>query len=117
MSGGSCNYVFSQELTERKGELERIAERLSELGLGNSEACLRTRVILNLFEQIDKIAGISPHHGLRKVWRAVEWQISGDFGEDELREDVKEFEASCRLSVLGSRSERSPAEQNRPEKP
>jgi len=67
MSGGSCNYVFSQELTERKGELERIAERLSDLGLGNSEACLRTRVILNLFEQIDKIAGISPHHGLRKV--------------------------------------------------
>ena len=108
MSGGSCNYVFSQELTERKGELERIAERLSELGLGNSEACLRTRVILNLFEQIDKIAGISPHHGLRKVWRAVEWQISGDFSEEELRDDVKEFERTSRLSSSLSPSGRSP---------
>jgi hypothetical protein len=108
MSGGSCNYVFSQELTERKGELERIAECLSELGLGNSEACLRTRVILNLFEQIDKIAGISPHHGLRKVWRAVEWQISGDFGTEELLDDVKEFEQTARLSSSLSPSGRRP---------
>jgi len=105
MSGGSCNYVFSQELTERKGELERIVERLLSLGLGTSEACLRTRIIISLFEQIDTIAGISPHHGLRKVWRAVEWQLSGDFGEDELREDVKEFEVSTRASVISHRPE------------
>jgi len=103
MSGGSCNYVFSQELTERNGELERIVERLKSLGLSKSEACLRTRVILNLFEQIDKIAGISPHHGLRKVWRAVEWQISGDFGEEELREDVEEFEVLSKRSTLDAR--------------
>ena len=103
MSGGSCNYVFSQELTERKVELERIANHLSDLGLGNSEACLRTRVILNLFDQIDKIAGISPHHGLRKVWRAVEWQLSGDFAEDELRQDVKEFEEGSKRSALDAR--------------
>jgi len=103
MSGGSCNYVFSQELTERKSELERIVERLLSLGLGTSEACLRTRIIISLFEQIDTIAGISPHHGLRKVWRAVEWQLSGDFAEDELREDVKEFEGTSKTSTLNAR--------------
>jgi hypothetical protein len=110
MSGGSCNYVFSQELAERKGDLEMIVERLEALGLSKSEACLRTRVILNLFEQIDKIAGISPHHGLRKVWRAVEWQISGDFAEDKLRDDVKEFEQSSRASVISNRPEKKQEE-------
>ena len=92
MSGGSCNYLFCQELTEKKDDLEKIVERLSALGHAQSEACLRTRIILDLYEQIDKIAGISPHDGLRKVWHDVEWQISGDSSQEHVAQSIEEFE-------------------------
>lgn len=92
MSGGSCNNVFASELSEPQSDLEVIVERLTALGLGQSEACLRTRIILDLYAQIDKLAGLSPHDGLRKVWMTVEWQISGDWPEVKVKQDVEEFE-------------------------
>ena len=94
MSGGSCNNVFASELSEPQSDLESIVERLTALGLGQSEACLRTRIILDLYAQIDKLAGLSPHDGLRKVWMTVEWQISGDWTQEKVLHDVEEFEAN-----------------------
>jgi hypothetical protein len=83
MSGGSYKYLYFQvsELGGNRGELESMAARLDGLPYA-AQAAAATRRILEAISD-EKLAA---------VWRAVEWWDSGDYGEDQVREAVAEYE-------------------------
>lgn len=71
MSGGSYDYLYAAELTNARGNLERMRNRLH--GLGHHNAALRTSQVLAAFAHANTI-----QQQLCEVWRAVEWIDSGD---------------------------------------
>tara|TARA_R110000772_G_scaffold173645_1_gene285585 strand:- start:753 stop:1037 length:285 start_codon:yes stop_codon:yes gene_type:complete len=91
MSGGSYNYLCykeSYDIHERKEELNKMRDRLIELGFtdaaGETESVL---LMLQSFEvrlqtRIDR---------LKDVWKSVEWMDSGDSGIDRLKDSIKEY--------------------------
>jgi hypothetical protein len=71
MSGGSYDYLHATDLTNARGHLERMRDRLH--ALGHHDAALRTSQVLAAFDRVTAIQA-----ELYEVWRAVEWIDSGD---------------------------------------
>lgn len=82
MSGGSCGYVYSKELTEGRWGIRRIAERLRELG--HAKAAAAVEHIEKLMDQVDE-----NQETLRDLLHDVEWQISADYDASQVAETVK----------------------------
>lgn len=90
MSGGSYNYLCYATLSDRQGDLEAMFGRLNELanehagepsGIGYRRAARATKRILDTLEVPD---------GLSRIWKAVEWRDSCDWGEDQMDEEAVE---------------------------
>jgi hypothetical protein len=84
MSGGSFNYLFQSELTSMQGLVEAMRDRLKELG--HPEAAARTEDVVQRMREINAI-----QQELETVWRAVEWQTSGDAGVGAVNEAVAKW--------------------------
>lgn len=77
MSGGSYDYLCfkADDLSGRRGTVERMAQRLEGLPYA-STAAADTRRILALLADAQAQA-----ERLADIWRAVEWWDSGDYGD------------------------------------
>lgn len=79
MNGGSYDYLYGAELTQREGDIERMGRRLRELG--HHDAALRTEEV-----GFHLRAAANIQAELRDIWHAVEWIDSCDWCKgDEVR--------------------------------
>lgn len=93
MSGGSYDYLCDafdlSDLADKRHQLEAMAERLAGLPWARVPA-FETR---RLLDAIDRLSiRVEAAKELRKVWHAVEWWDSCDWGEDQVREAVRAYE-------------------------
>lgn len=83
MSGGSFDYLYSKEALDMD-ELGRMAgelEALERKGVpGAALAAAQTRALVLKYD-----------HPLRKVWKAVEWWRSCDWGEGDVYSELAAF--------------------------
>jgi len=102
MSGGSYDYLCRVldvgELASKREQIERMRDRLRELGdaaaaAGNSElqhayvyASRRTQFVLDGLKSAEGWARV-----LDTPWHAVEWLDSSDYGADTAAEEVLEW--------------------------
>lgn len=98
MSGGSFDYLFTRvrPLGEQRDVIERMAEKLSELD-GGEAATAATRRILALLDEADRLAD-----SLVDPWHAVEWWWSGDWGYEDMIEDVQKYREPAPSAILMS---------------
>lgn len=86
MSGGSLGYVCyaqTEELFNRIGYLEEAEQYLLENGYKDIAKDVR-RLIEYLLSAENRISTL--HEQLYEVLHAVEWHLSGDYGEDTAKE-------------------------------
>jgi hypothetical protein len=92
MSGGSYNYLCykdGHQILEAMGDLEAMSARLAGLGYAN-DAAAETEDLLVLMRQALNRVGVRMRR-LEKVWHAVEWWDSADYGEDQVKEALAEY--------------------------
>lgn len=91
MSGGSYDYLHCWDavgdLSGRRHQLARMAERLEGLPCGG-EAAAQTRRVLRLLDAAEAVA-----LSLSDVWHDVEWRDSGDYGENEMIAACEAYQA------------------------
>jgi hypothetical protein len=92
MSGGSYNYlcnVFSTHgLFTHEDDLEAMTDRLADLGF--KDAAEETYKILTIIRAAD-VRIETMLWRLQDVWKAVEWNDSGDWGIDRVEEVIKKY--------------------------
>lgn len=97
MSGGSYSYLCYDSLEDvaRKhaGPLRDMMERLEELD-PDAPVAVHTRAI---FAQLEVLA--AQVDALRGVWQAVEWRDSGDFGDYQMMDAIKEYNEAHAMDV------------------
>lgn len=83
MSGGSYDYLYWRvpELGGHRHQLEAMAERLEALPYATGVAAATRRILEAISDE-----------KLADVWRAVEWWDSGDYGEDQVRQVIDEYQ-------------------------
>lgn len=94
MSGGSFNYLcwaMAGELVQKRSDISDMVRALADDGI--IDAAKETEsilLILNHFEVLmqARIERLSP------VWKAIEWQRSGDWGQDCVNEALAEYRAA-----------------------
>jgi hypothetical protein len=87
MSGGFLDYMYNKSFDELSSDSLRYAITYME-GLSYAQKVLeKTRNILDELEQFDE--KINP---LRPAWKALEWWLSGDWGEREFIKECERFE-------------------------
>lgn len=88
MSGGSHNYLYLayqvSGLYGRQDDIEFMSTRLKELGF--NELAEVSLVILKDMQVVYDHA-----EKLERVWKAVEWYDSGDWGLDDVEQAAKEY--------------------------
>lgn len=88
VSGGSFNYldiaVDCNGLDGRQADIEEMARALETEGF--PEAAQATREVLVMMERTANHA-----RSLAKVWHAVEWHYSADWGKDDMREEIQKW--------------------------
>jgi len=87
MSGGSFGYLYSMEIDSHPwytAALEGMAEVLKKEGHHDIAKIFaeKAKVLRDLREW---------HKSVRGIMQCVEWLVSGDWGEDDLAEVVKEW--------------------------
>jgi hypothetical protein len=93
VSGGSYGYLCfaaadAAELGGKREELERMEKRLREAGYRH--AARQTRTVSDLLDAAELAAS-----ELERVWHAVEWCDSGDWGDEQVAEVVGAYEAAA----------------------
>lgn len=105
MSGGTYDYLCftgMPEIIERTGDMERIEERLSQLGEIDIAQDIHELVICCKKARYQISAMFDR---LQDVFYAVEWYDSGDWNEEELKKELdkykiekgKQNEITCRV--------------------
>ncbi len=89
MSGGSYNYLYSKDLDENEDDIERLVERLRMLG--HDDAAARAAHAAASLRRADEI-----RREMQDVWQAVEWNESGDWGEESVAKAVKRWGEATR---------------------
>lgn len=94
MSGGSYNYLCHRDATgllESLGQIEAMADRLSELGF--ADAARETHEVrLTVLQSRARLDAMIDR--LRDVWHAVEWLDSCDWGLDAVLRYVHAYRGS-----------------------
>jgi hypothetical protein len=84
MSGGSYNYLChadSSDIGFKTEELKDMANRLAELGF--TEEANETKDILEHINKTDSMIS-----EITNLWKAIEWMDSGDWGIEEVKEEI-----------------------------
>lgn len=92
MSGGSYNYLCgksSEDIIEAEGDLQRMSDRLAGLGYA-PDAAKETEELILIIRQFRNRVDARIYR-LGKVWQAVEWWDSADWGEDSLKEALAKY--------------------------
>lgn len=93
MSGGSYNYLCVAsdiaDLLEKRQELKEMAERLEGLPWAR-DAAIETWQLIHYIDRV-QVRTEAYIKSLKEVWHAVEWWDSGDWGEDQVRATLAEF--------------------------
>lgn len=86
MSGGSFNYLFNKEPQELMeyyniARLQEMADILSMLGYDDIARDMQRLVeyLKTAYNRIDVLSG-----QLSDIMHAIEWECSGDYGQDDL---------------------------------
>jgi len=93
MSGGSFNYLCYADTSEivtgeHDSEIGSMIDTLQELGA--KDIADDTRKIIDLSKEYrEKVETLRA--SLENVWHAVEWNMSGDSGEDAVKEAIKKY--------------------------
>jgi hypothetical protein len=87
VSGGSYNYLCwnASSLTEHRGSLESMTERLEGLPWG-AQAAAASRRCISLLDEAERLA-----NSLQDAWHAIEWWDSCDWSQDGAREHVERY--------------------------
>jgi hypothetical protein len=93
VSGGSYNYLAEHEpgsLEARRGDIEAMRDRLAELEAegvpGAARAARLTRYVLIHLDLAEQRA-----EELADAWHAIEWNDSGDYGDDTMRKALADW--------------------------
>jgi len=87
MSGGSLGNLSWQEIGENMWGLEQALKVLEKQNLQDTEAFM---ALSSLASTINKAKTIKEE--LNDVLKSIEYYHSGDYGEDQLMEDINIFE-------------------------
>jgi len=97
VSGGAFDYVSLvddvRQLVAKLDDLKELAAALENAG--PSLACRQTQGLIGLLVAADVIFGDLRSGGLLDVWKAVEWNQSGDWGNDRLQEAINAYEGAA----------------------
>ena len=88
MSGGSLGYLYRQSPWHpSKEEIRQVKYYLLERGHKKTQAYKKTRKLLKRIDQAAELFTL-----LEGVFRAVEWNLSADWGEDQVAEVIQKLE-------------------------
>ncbi|URN94572.1 MAG: hypothetical protein NAG76_22610 [Candidatus Pristimantibacillus lignocellulolyticus] len=98
MSGGSYNYLCitrDEQLFEYGAinTLEQMSNRLIELG---HEDAAKETYELKLIIQQAKLRANTISERMNKVWKAVEWYDSADWGKDSVDKAISNYRGDCK---------------------
>ena len=91
MSGGSLNYLYVREpaaLFDHVEELEKVERELLVRGYTDIARDVR-RLIEYIQTAENRIAVLTDQ--LRDVFKAVEWNLSGDYGDKTLKDVLENY--------------------------
>lgn len=93
MSGGSLNYLYTKEPSnvfdwDYIDELELVEEELLKRGAKDIAKDVR-RFIEYIRTAENRISLLQEQ--LSDIFHAVEWRLSGDFGEDDLQKSIQSY--------------------------
>lgn len=91
MSGGSLDYLYNKEpgdLFYQIEGMEKVEQKLLRDGYTDIARDVR-RLIEYVLTAENRISVLSER--LRDVFHAVEWYLSGDYGESSLREHLEQY--------------------------
>lgn len=91
MSGGSFNYLcFAQmpDVLNRTSDMEDMEQYLIRMGYTDVAKDVR-RLIEYCLSAENRIEVL--FENLQEVFRAIEWKVSGDIGEDSLIEKIEKY--------------------------
>jgi hypothetical protein len=94
MSGGSYNYLAFKSGADLLGgsgdyDLEAMADRLAGLGYAADAAKETISLLLTIRAARNRIE-VSVER-LTRVWKAVEWWDSADYGEGDVKEALEQY--------------------------
>jgi hypothetical protein len=91
MSGGSLNYLFCKEPADLFGYIEELEEVERELlKQGYKDIALDVRRLLEYLITAENRIGVLADQ-LRDVFKAVEWNLSGDYGDKTLKDVLENY--------------------------
>ncbi len=95
MSGGSLNYLFCKETEQlfsayRVAELETVRDVL--LKAGYTDIAADAQRLVEYIQSAQIRVGVL-HEQLQDVLHAVEWNLSGDYGEETMRKHLDAYRA------------------------
>lgn len=90
MSGGSYGYLCDKGSGSDVVPLLGVHEEMLAQLVTYGEAGRGARVDLEMLIQLERLA-FSLHDRLRDVFHDVEWHVSCDYGEDQVRECLKKY--------------------------
>lgn len=96
MSGGSFDYLYVKsidELMAYDGNLDMMADKLATLGYAEDAARETTEFLMEL--RAGRIRLETMQRRLSDLWKAVEWWVSGDYGEDAVKEALAKYRGSA----------------------
>ena len=92
MSGGSYEYICHadlEDLLHKQEHVQRMADRLAELGYAQDAAKETQELLLTLRQFENRINAMQGR--LQRVWRSVEWWDSSDTTEDGVKMALDEY--------------------------
>ena len=92
MSGGSYDYLCCKDVGDLmlgEGGLPYMADTLATLGYADDAARETTEFLMEL--RASRIRLEVMQRRLSRLWKAVEWWKSGDYGEDQVRDALAEY--------------------------
>ena len=89
MSGGSFDYLYSKDLIDGRGLVERMRDELHRRGY--HDAALRTADVLAVFDRVEVL-----QEELRDLWQEVEWCCSCDTTAEDVAVAVEKWRTTGR---------------------
>ena len=91
MSGGSLNYLYCREPAELFENIENIEEAEQELlRRGYTDIARDVRRLIEYIQTAENRIGVLSDQ-LRDVLKAVEWNLSGDYGDKTLETVLEKY--------------------------